>query len=454
MKKLYIYSVMTALLLSIMGCTQREDTQIPTPTIKASFTAIMEGGEGTKALLGDSAEDGYRELLWEPQDSIKILCRPTDYVASYTGHTFVNIETSNSTHAIFEGDMHRSYDLLAIYPHNIYTTGAPQYGGEGNDYYRTTISIPSVQTYRENNISKDAVPMAAYKSLDSTNYVLQGEMEFRNLCGVLVLNLTGEDKVRSITITARDTLGNVAPLSGFADIKRTAEEFHILKMHSVTKDGMAESGVSFVTLNCPYVLLTSDKATPFHIALPPGKYNSFQLTITTADGEIMFLESEKPLVINRSKIKNTVPLTYTETTPVNISERGTSNCYVVSEAGIYKFNGNIIGNGEAGIYSDAAVHTDNAAIAPDTVEILWDNGSGVISSITYNSETGFVTFMASGLEGNALVAAKDEEGTILWSWHIWCTDKPEDQNYVNEYGIFTVMDRNLGATRADRWTNE
>ena len=48
--------------------------------------------------------------------------------------------------------------------------------------------------------------------------------------------------------------------------------------------------------------------------------------------------------------------------------------------------------------------------------------------------------------GNAVIAAKDASGKILWSWHIWMTDQPEDQVYNN--GAGTMMDRNLGATSA------
>ena len=49
-------------------------------------------------------------------------------------------------------------------------------------------------------------------------------------------------------------------------------------------------------------------------------------------------------------------------------------------------------------------------------------------------------------KGNALIGAKDARGKILWSWHIWMTDIPEDQVYLN--GAGTMMDRNLGATSA------
>lgn len=46
--------------------------------------------------------------------------------------------------------------------------------------------------------------------------------------------------------------------------------------------------------------------------------------------------------------------------------------------------------------------------------------------------------------GNALIAAKDEGGNILWSWHIWV---PETTITTGTYGISTetLMSRNLGA---------
>ena len=50
--------------------------------------------------------------------------------------------------------------------------------------------------------------------------------------------------------------------------------------------------------------------------------------------------------------------------------------------------------------------------------------------------------------GNALIAAKNEYGTILWSWHIWvCKDyDPVATAHVYNNNAGTMMDRNLGAT--------
>ena len=51
-------------------------------------------------------------------------------------------------------------------------------------------------------------------------------------------------------------------------------------------------------------------------------------------------------------------------------------------------------------------------------------------------------------EGNALIAARDASGNILWSWHIWLTDQPKGQAYNNGAGV--MMDRNLGATSSTK----
>lgn len=465
MKRLNLYFIISVLLLSAVGCTQREDTKIPNPTFETSFTAIMEGGDQTKALLGETLDDGSRALLWEPGDSIKIFCRSLDYVSNYTGHIYVNIESQNSTNAIFEGSMCRSYDVLAVYPHTLYSY-SPQWVSDGNmssekrEYYTSHIDFPKIQKYRENNIAKESVPMAAFKTLTpEDNYTLQGELEFRNLYGVLVLNLTGNDKVRSITITAKDSTGQVASLSGFGEIIRTEDSFYKVNMHKVIDGGaempMAESGSPAITLECPDVQLNTVVPTPFHIALPPAKYSSFSLLITTADGKMMIKESNKELIIKRSTLKHTVPLTYTETIPLDLSERGTSNCYIVEKAGIYTFDASVIGNGAIGIKPYANFHTSDPAISPASVELLWEDTNGLISALNYDSVEKKVSFMHSGIEGNALIAVKDEEGVILWSWHIWCTDKPNEHKYVNHGNqIFYVMDRNLGATRADRGSGD
>lgn len=128
---------------------------------------------------------------------------------------------------------------------------------------------------------------------------------------------------------------------------------------------------------------------------------------------------------------------------IDLSEINTANCYIVSSAGKYMFNGSIIGNGDKGIISNANFHTNSTSITPYSVELVWDTNN-IISELYLKN--GFIYFTASSKEGNALIAVKDSKSNILWSWHIWATDTPKD--FPNYDGYLTI-DRNLGAISAN-----
>ena len=129
-------------------------------------------------------------------------------------------------------------------------------------------------------------------------------------------------------------------------------------------------------------------------------------------------------------------------TYVDLSAAGTANCYLIQQAGDYKFKA-VIGN------MDATVGNVK------TVEVLWEsfgtdvmpNVGDLISSVSYKN--GYIRFSTpeNFRDGNAVIAAKNSKGTILWSWHIWCAEEGfNGQVYYNDAG--TMMDRNLGATSA------
>lgn len=144
----------------------------------------------------------------------------------------------------------------------------------------------------------------------------------------------------------------------------------------------------------------------------------------------------------------------TRITPVEFSlayddlcEFGTANCYIVTAEGKYRFDATVKG------FSSEQIH-------PTAVSVLWETRhtyapyvkGSIIQSIDLVG--GQVEFTTTGQEGNALIAVKDDAGTILWSWHIWVTDMPETQDWVSQHGTFPVMDRNLGATRNDRGSGD
>ena len=118
-----------------------------------------------------------------------------------------------------------------------------------------------------------------------------------------------------------------------------------------------------------------------------------------------------------------------------------ANCFIISRTGNYAF---------------MAVKGNSSESVGDvkSVEVLWESfGTStspevgdLIKSISFVSS--YIIFQTADTfkEGNAVIAAKDASGKILWSWHIWLTDQPGKCVYAINAG--TMMDRNLGATSA------
>lgn len=131
----------------------------------------------------------------------------------------------------------------------------------------------------------------------------------------------------------------------------------------------------------------------------------------------------------------------------DLSADGTANCYLISHAGDYKFKA-VLGN------------TDGTVGNVKSVEVLWEsfgtnmmpNVGDLIASVSYKD--GYVRFSTpeTFANGNAVIAVRNSKGTILWSWHIWCSEEGwQEHVYNNNAGI--MMDRNLGATAATTWNS-
>ena len=129
-------------------------------------------------------------------------------------------------------------------------------------------------------------------------------------------------------------------------------------------------------------------------------------------------------------------------TAIDLSTTGTANCYLVKTTGKYKFKA-VKGN------------STQSVGAASSADVLWEsfgtstmpNEGDLIASATYKD--GYVYFATPNTfkSGNASIVVRNSSGTILWSWHIWCSAEGwTDDIYPNNAG--TMMDRNLGATSA------
>ena len=126
----------------------------------------------------------------------------------------------------------------------------------------------------------------------------------------------------------------------------------------------------------------------------------------------------------------------------DLSSGASANCYVVSKSGLYKFK-TVQGNGTKSVGSVTSCvvlwESFGTDVKPDVNDL--------ISEVGYKD--GYLAFQTADAfkEGNAVVAVKDENDNILWSWHIWMvSDEIGSSKYVNSNIV--LMDRNIGALSA------
>ena len=158
--------------------------------------------------------------------------------------------------------------------------------------------------------------------------------------------------------------------------------------------------------------------------------------------------------------------------------RSTANCYMIHNAGTYKLPlvyGNAITSGStktsayqapsgSGTYrmanfknhanqniTDPWIKNNNKGggvkISVDEAELMWQDANGLIDAVGVSGDwlVFRVPSAASTKAGNAVVAAKDD-GTIVWSWHIWVTTETyaSTTTVTTSANTYKVTNVNLG----------
>ena len=118
----------------------------------------------------------------------------------------------------------------------------------------------------------------------------------------------------------------------------------------------------------------------------------------------------------------------------DLSAAGHANSYIIPGPGNYCFDARYKGNSRK--------KTGKATCA----ELLWTDVPCMIANVRLDGK-GFICFSVHKKAGNALIAAKDDKGVILWSWHMWMPGEEVHtlEWYNNKNFVSCIMDRNLGA---------
>lgn len=161
----------------------------------------------------------------------------------------------------------------------------------------------------------------------------------------------------------------------------------------------------------------------------------------------------------------------TQSSPYNLATNGgstsetTANCYIVSAPGWYMLplvygNARKNGNNNTDAYNPSSLTAGTGVLKPfrkhdnsditgpnisgtSSAGLVWQDAHNLVTNIgVYN--TSYIRFYVDPemiCQGNAVIAAKNSSGTILWSWHIWVTDQTMTTH--SRWG-YSFMPVNLG----------
>lgn len=421
--------------------------------------AVSPTGPDTKVAFGTANEDGSIPVVWVNGDAIKLYSENNAEGAEYT------FEGTDASSAVFKGEPVEGDARYAVYP-----ASRAKKMTDG----KIGVSFADLQqkqlfhsTLKNNSNNLKYMPMWAKETEAGC-----GEFVFQNLCGAVAFRFNDYQELRGMKITNVTLTSKSKAISGWGYVDPATGE--------LTLHGSDESD-RYISVNNdkstgPYdIANTSNKSisdagkTGFIMALPAGTYPENDLTVTITDnfGRVFEQVVSSELVIRPGEMRTFPTLSFTFC-------YGKSNCIVVKKgetisfdaAPYYTFSKSLsvdslkpvmmvkVENGE----DVEAVET----LVPfceegTTLERVWgirnNYAQPTVTSIlpdeNFTKEGNTITIKGGTNVGNALLALKASDGTILWSWHIWVVEDgnaPTDQTYTACEGQPTFLDRNLGAT--------
>ena len=276
-------------------------------------------------------------------------------------------------------------------------------------------------------------------------HLVENSLAFKNLCGYVQVQLKGSGSVKHVALRNNSMNYLTEALSGLGTINLTDAEQPVY-----TPGNNHGSTWNHAYIKPSNVPLNAGEAISFYFIVPPKSYENMAICVQTDKGSYS-LCSKSIIEVNRSKIRPIKAINIDDLKPAvstDLSEGGVANCYIVpqsSEAKYYSFPARKV-NGTANISGVAYAH------------ISWSESVGIVDHVCYDAATGRVSFKYCGgnIEGNVQISLFNSSNACLWSYHIWCTDKPKLLSVRGGNGttMHGVLDRDLGATHALKSVSE
>ena len=225
-----------------------------------------------------------------------------------------------------------------------------------------------------------------------------------------------------------------------------------------TMEFSTDGGQSWTTEKPEFVTLTTTKEENGDLTAKSytAKFNAQEKTLQTSD-----------IILKDRDVKNDVDLSMVDIHGAALANgQSTANCYVIHNPGTYKFP-TIYGNAKKnGQNNESAYKTDKSGnnilktflgakgeITKPEIDgianacLIWQDTKDLVSDIKFeNNYVSFAVKKETIHNGNAIIAVRDASNTILWSWHIWVTERDLHPVEVTNFqsNTYNFMPVNLG----------
>ncbi len=421
---------LTAALAAGVLASCRAEAGIDAPAEPSSLTGVRTfvctlGDEGASRV--SVSEQG--KARWEPGDQILVH-------GKWAGGKYSSTVTLTASDISADG---KSATITA----GSYEAGTAQDSGGVSDVYAIypaeaaavdngKTNWRSVAKWSESNLPL----MLGYNTATGGS-----KLVFRNVCGIISFRVSGEYDSYEFSGNAGETVGYEGLESQL--YMKTGGEY----------SDWVHAGSPVQQVSGP---VTPDGSTLNYVCIPGGASLESGFTIRLKkDGSIVKVaKSTASAIVPRSSLLPLGDITSRLRDPssqeahqsaidlsgaTDLGADGTANCYIITRPGDYKFKA-VKGNGSTSVGTVAGATIVWETLCND--ETVTPNS--IVAAVDYEGSWMCLRTPGTLKPGNALVAATDESGTILWSWHVWI---PSTAIESNTYSLSQclVMDRNLGA---------
>ncbi len=357
---------------------------------------------------------------WQAEDQIGLWSQSTAHTSNNLPFSLFGAPETGTFSGQITATEAAPYTLRMLYAYR---------ANRGEDPTYLAVQIPATQQQQgaQCDLRRNAFLVGSSEELTTTEKEVS--VALHTPCAILRFEVDATQTAAASKRITQMTLTSQAPLVGNLVYDLVTEQIvHPASGHSVTLQWAQPLALSSVQ--------------PLFVVAQPGEVAGEKLTLSLPceDKSTIDLEVTLPEHLSAGTV-TTLPLDLAALIAsgaaefneyrVDLSEQGTANCYIVTEAEKYKFRPT---RGNSSEPVEGIVRAD----------WLWMTEADLITNVTYGKAG--ITFDAGSGHGNAVIAGFDAEENIVWTWHIWLTDDPTAKGHYGATEDYYLMDRNLGAT--------